>query len=500
MGGEFQRARILPNMDPITVVFGVVAVLAAGGVVWLLIERGKGQARVAAAEMRAGKAEGDGALLREELARREARVGELSERCEGQSVRIAALEGDLEAAARQREDEKRHAGEMLAQQVRAVEMREQQLRSELAKRDEQMGEKFRSLSAETLSSSTKEFLKLAAEKLTQHNQAGAAELDKKRVAIEQLLKPMSETLAKTETKLSEIETARAESFGKLAAEMAGLGRAGEQLREETGKLVRALREPHVRGRYGEMQLKRVAELAGMSEYCDFTQQDQTVDSAGNALKPDMIVRLPSDRVVVVDAKTNIKAYLEAHEATDPVQAEAHLDRFARHVGEQATALARKKYWTQYEGSPEFVVMFIPGDQFIDAALSRQPEILENAARQNVILASPSTLIGLLRAVHVGYKEQKIAAAAEELRRLGIEFHERAAVAFEHVAKLGDAIGKTVDIYNKFVGSYQTRLEPTLRKFEEEGARSGAKLPVVKEVEVLVRESVKLPAGRDEPRV
>lgn len=222
-----------------------------------------------------------------------------------------------------------------------------------------------------------------------------------------------------------------------------------------------------------------------------------MDSAGNALKPDMIVRLPSDRVVVVDAKTNIKAYLEAHEAADPAAAEAHMDRFARHVGEQATALARKKYWTQYEGSPEFVVMFIPGDQFIDAALSRQPEILENAARQNVILASPSTLIGLLRAVHVGYKEQKIAAAAEELRRLGIEFHERAAVAFEHVAKLGDAIGKTVDIYNKFVGSYQTRLEPTLRKFEEEGAKSGKELPGIGQVEVRVREGLPVSGPRED---
>ncbi len=474
-------------MDPITVVFGVVAAAGAGAAIWLLVERGKGQARVASAEMRAEKAEGDVVAAREESLRREAKVGELTERCEGMSVRVAALEGDLESAARQLEDEKRHAAEMMAQQVHAVELREKQMREDLAKQHEQLREAFKALSVETLSSSTKEFLKLAEQKFLQQNQVGAAELEKKRLAFEQLLKPVTETLAKTDAKLGEIEKARAESFGKLAAEMAGLGKAGEQLREETGKLVRALREPHVRGRYGEMQLKRVAELAGMAEYCDFTQQDQTVDSAGNALKPDMIVRLPSDRVVVVDAKTNIKAYLEAHEAADPVTAEACLDRFARHVGEQATSLARKKYWAQYEGSPEFVVMFIPGDQFIDAALSRQPEILENAARQGVILASPSTLIGLLRAVHVGYKEQRLAAAAEELRKLGIEFHDRAAVAFGHIAGIGDLLERTVNKYNEFVGSYRSRLEPTLRKFEEEGAKSSKELPAAVEVTVRVKD-------------
>lgn len=483
-------------MDPITIVFGGLAALGGGAAVWLLVERGKVQARVAAAETRAERAVEELGAARAEVSAKAARVEELIERCEGMSVRVAALEGDLEGAARQLADERKHAAEMMAAQVKAVELREKQLKEDLAKQHDQLREAFKALSAETLSSSTKEFLKLAEQKFTQQNQLGAAELEKRRVAFEQLVKPVTDTLAKTDAKLGEIEKQRAESFGKLAAEMAGLGKAGEQLREETGKLVRALREPHVRGRYGEIQLKRVAELAGMTEYCDFTQQDQTMDSSGNPLKPDMVVRLPSERVVVVDAKTNIKAYLEAVEATEPAVAEQHMDRFARHVAEQAAALSKKKYWAQYEGSPEFVVMFIPGDQFIDAALSRQPEILDRAAQQGVILASPSTLIGLLRAVHVGYKEQRLAKSAEELRRLGVEFHERAATAFEHIAKLGDAIGRTVDLYNKFVGSYQSRLEPTLKKFEDEGARSGGKLPEVGEVEVRVREGMRLPAGGD----
>jgi DNA recombination protein RmuC len=243
----------------------------------------------------------------------------------------------------------------------------------------------------------------------------------------------------------------------------------------------------VRGRYGEMQLKRVAELAGMSAYCDFCEQDSTMDGDGNALRPDMLVKLPSGRVVVVDAKTNIRGYLDALQAGTTAEADGHLERFAKHVADQAAALARKQYWRQYDGSPEFVVMFIPGDQFIDAALARQPEILESAARQGVILASPSTLIGLLRAVHVGYKEQKLAAAAEELKRLGVEFHDRAAVAFGHIADLGGLLERTVNKYNEFVGSYRSRLEPTLRKFEEEGAKSGKELPAAVEVTVRVRE-------------
>ncbi|MBX3377458.1 MAG: DNA recombination protein RmuC [Phycisphaeraceae bacterium] len=481
-------------MDPMTIVFGGLAAVGLGGAAWLLVERGRVQARVASAETRAEKAEGDVALARGEVESRGKRIQELVERCEGMGVRIAALEGEAESAEQRHAAELRHAEQRAADQVRAVELREQQLKGEVAKLHEQMREAFRSLSVETLSRSTAEFLKLAEQKFVQHSQMGAAELEKKRTAIEQLLRPVSETLAKTELKLGELDKGRAATASALMEQMRSVSEANAALREETGKLVRALREPHVRGRYGEMQLKRVAELAGMAEYCDFTQQDQTVDSNGNPLKPDMVVRLPSDRVVVVDAKTNIKAYLEAVEATEPEEVEGHLDRFAKHVAEQATALSRKKYWAQYEGSPEFVVMFIPGDQFIDAALSRQPEILENAARQGVILASPSTLIGLLRAVHVGYKEQRIAAAAEELRRLGVEFHERAAVAFEHVAKLGDAIGRTVDLYNKFVGSYQSRLEPTLRKFEEEGAKSGGRLPAVGEVEARVRESLRLPGA------
>ncbi len=211
-------------------------------------------------------------------------------------------------------------------------------------------------------------------------------------------------------------------------------------------------EPHVRGRYGEIQLKRVAELAGMSGFCDFAEQDQTRGSDGAPLRPDMVVKLPSGRCVVVDAKTNIQAYLDAINAPTPGEADACLDRFARHVAEQAIALAKKKYWAQYDGSPEFMVMFIPGDQFVDAALTRQPEILERAAEQGVILASPATLIGLLRAVAVGYAEERLAQQASELLVMGKDLHERFAKAMEHAAKVGGALNRAVESYNDGRGS------------------------------------------------
>jgi DNA recombination protein RmuC len=325
-------------------------------------------------------------------------------------------------------------------------------------------------------------------------------MDLKKSAVDQLIKPISETLARTDAKLQEIDKARLQTAATISEQLKAAADASAALRDETGKLARALREPHVRGRYGELQLRRVAELAGMQAWCDFAEQHSTTDADGNALRPDMVVRLPSDRVVVVDAKTNIQAYLDALHAPTPDAAEDCLDRFAKHVADQAAALARKKYWAQYDGSPEFVVMFIPGDQFIDAALSRQPEILENAARQNVLLAGPSTLIGLLRAVAVGYKEQRLARAAQELRDLGVEFHERAATTFRHIARMGESLATVVDRYNEFVGSYERRLEPTLRKFQEAGAGSSKEIVEVKPVDARPRlvGVAELPYTLDQP--
>lgn len=345
------------------------------------------------------------------------------------------------------------------------------IKQELDQNEARLKEAFGALSAQALKDGRTEFLAQAkpvfeAARKEQHD----------------LVKPIGEVLAATREKLEAIEKSRVESFAALYERMDLVTQAGRGLREETNKLTKALSRPEIRGQYGEIQLKRVAELAGMTSYCDFTEQTSVRDSENNLLRPDMVVTLPNERIIVVDAKTPIYAYIEAVNSADDEERERNLDRFAGHVYDQAKKLSDKKYWTQFDGSPEFVVMFVPGDHFIDAALSRKPELLDFAAQRGVILASPSTLIGLLRAVAVGWREEKLAERAGELFELGKELHERAAVVFEHAGDLGRSLRQSVERYNKLVGSIDTRLVPTLKKFEDAGAASAKKLVEIKQVD------------------
>ena len=473
-------------MDVATLVLGLIAVAGVGAAAWLAIGRARCIAEAAAARATAAGVQAAQDRERAERERAEQRELETRQTLMKVSTDRAALEEQLQAqrdahrttrdvlerekllAVREIEDrltaEIAHVEGLGAERVESVLREKKAIAEQLALFEARFREVFGNLAAEALKSNREQFLALAEQKL-----------DAKRSAVDALVAPIAETLKRTDAKLAVIEA------------------AGAELRTETGKLVKALREPHVRGRYGEVQLRRVAELAGMIANCDFFEQDQTRDLDGLALRPDMIVRLPNARTIVVDAKTNIQAYIDAIAAASPEAAERELDRFARHVAEQATALAKKKYWSQYDGSPEFVVMFIPGDQFIDAALSRQPELLERAAEQGVILASPSTLIGLLRAVAVGYKEEQLAKAATELRELGKQLHERFATAMEHVAKVGRNLGASVDAYNDFVGSCERRLEPIMRKFEDGGVKSAKDLPDIPEIASKPRRVNALPA-------
>ncbi len=468
-------------MDGTTFVLGAVAMAGCAAAVWL----GVGRARLMAEHARE-RAEREGAERELGVVRGEAgRVGEQLSQARETLTKVSVDRAGLEQKLSSEEEAHRATRANLEERrVRDVSEVEERLTAEVAAAErlaaerlesvqrekkvileqqldfeKKVREAFGSLAADALAKNREQFLALAEQKF-----------EAKSGKIDEMVRPIAETLRKTDAKLAIIE------------------QAGTELRGETSKLVRALREPHVRGRYGEIQLRRVAELAGMSAFCDFTEQEQTRGADGTPLRPDMVVKMPSGRVVVVDAKTNIQGYMDAISAATPELAEVCLDKFARHVAEQATALAKKKYWAQYDGSPEFVVMFIPGDQFVDAALTRQPEILENAAQQGVILASPSTLIGLLRAVAVGYKEQQLAHAAEELRELGKELHERVAVAMGHAMRVGKNLNQAVDAYNDFVGSYERRLEPVMRKFEEGGVKSSKELPEVGGVMVRARGS------------
>ena len=348
--------------------------------------------------------------------------------------------------------------------------------------------RFQALAGDALKSSNEEFLKLAREVLGARESRVAGELDKRKEGIDRLIQPIHQVLEKTREELGRVEKGHV----GLRVQVEEMQRASHSLREETGKLAQALRKPNVRGRYGEIQLERVVELAGMRSYCDFTSQHNVRDEEGQLLKPDMIVRLPNERVVAVDAKTSIDSYLDALDATSDEEAEQHLDRYAGNVLTQAQKLSRKEYWAQFEDSPELVVMFIPSDQLVDAALERRPSLIELAAQRNIVIASPSTLIGLLRAIHVGWRERQLSDSAQELFLLGRELHERAAVALSHASRVGESLDKARDSYNKFVASVDSRLVPTLRKFEERGARSPKEIPRQKPLDAPIQDLQSLP--------
>ncbi|MEO0512446.1 MAG: DNA recombination protein RmuC [Planctomycetota bacterium] len=456
------------------VLVGVLGVAAVGlGVVAVLTWRGQAaQTSRHAEDLRGSEAE-----IREARAR--------ADRAEALQA-AAAREVEL---SRQTEDALRAKVVSLSEAVAQLRERAENaeaLRQQLEKNEQKLKEAFEALSNKALKGTTDQFLKWAKDRQESHLKEAEASIEERRAAVERLVKPIGETLEATKLKLESIEKSRVESFAALQEKMEGVTIAGRGLRDETSKLTKALSRPEIRGQYGEIQLRRVAELAGMTSYCDFTEQTSERSSDGDLLRPDMVVTLPNDRVIAVDAKTNTYAYLEAVNAETDNEREHHLERFTKHVADQAKKLGDKKYWSLFDGSPEFVVMFVPGDHFIDAALARRPRLLDEAAQRNVILASPSTLIGLLRAVAVGWREHALTEQAGELLRLGRELHERASVVFDHTAKLGRSLDQSIGHYNTLVGSIDSRVTPTLRKFEDAGAKSSKPLAEVKLVEASPR--------------
>lgn len=406
--------------------------------------------------------------------------------------RLATSDADL-AAARERVSamtrDREHAIDALRErhevELRAAVSAARDYEAQLERRLNEMREAFRtaieSTAGKAMQNSSKEILELAKTAFTAEQAAARAAIDAK-------VQPIAQTLKKTEETIGEIERERHRAYAGLAEQMRQSSELSDALRRETGNLVNALRKPQVRGRYGEVQLRRVAELAGLRDYCDFAEQATSRDADGTPKRPDLIVKLPNDRCIVVDAKTNIEAYLDAIEATDETQRERLLERFARHVADQAKALSDKRYWAEFDGAHDFVVMFIPGDQFIDAALQRAPALLERAAERGVVLASPSTLIGLLRAVHVGWREQRLAAHADEIQKLGGEMYKRAGKVLEEIMRVGKQIDAAAGAYNALVGSVDARLMPQLRKFESAaGVAEQDVLPDPPRVETTIRD-------------
>ena len=369
--------------------------------------------------------------------------------------------------------------------LKAQEALDEERRLALAAAEEHLAVKVDALARQSLKDNNEQFLTLARENLGRQQDHAKGELKEREKAIEGLVGPIREALEKTRLKIEDIEKERHQAFGGIRSLMETMSRDQQALSAETRNLVTALRRPEVRGQWGEMTLRRLVELAGMVEHCDFTEQEHTKGPEGN-FRPDLVIHLPEERQLVVDVKTPLDAYLAAVEAPDDAAKEAALARHARKVRERVRELASKAYWAQFERSPEFVILFIPGDQFLSAALSREPGLLDEALSQHVILATPTSLVALLKAVAYGWRQVALAENARQIRDLASELHRRLATFTEHLARVGKNLTGSVDAYNAAVGSLERNVLPGARRFIELGVQQKKDLPELTGVEANTR--------------
>ena len=352
---------------------------------------------------------------------------------------------------------------------------------------EQLKESFSALSKHALDANNESFLQLAQQKLGLFETRAQANLSEKEKAIETLLKPMSEALNKTEKQISEIEKERKQAYGSIVEQLKSVNEAQHGLQSETEQLVRALRRPEVRGQWGELTLKRLAELAGMVNHCDFEEQAHASVEDGRNMRPDMIVRMPEKRELIVDAKTPLDAYLTAIQSDSQQEQEAHLKHHARKVRERMKELASKAYWSQFKQSPDFVILFIPGEQFLTSALDHDDKLLEDAFANRVILATPTTLVALLRSVAYGWQQASISENAEHVRDLAQDLYKRLHSFCSHLQKVGKNLDDSVANYNKAIGSLERQVLPGARKFTELGIQAKEELPLIDEIEKKARD-------------
>jgi DNA recombination protein RmuC len=350
---------------------------------------------------------------------------------------------------------------------------------------EALSNAFSALSKDALNSNNELFLRLAKSNLETLVADAKGDLGKRQQAIDSLLKPLNEALKEYRQQVQRLEESRREAYGSLDQQLKGVALTTESLQKETGNLVRALREPQVRGRWGELTLRRVAELAGMTDHCDFEEQE-TVVSEGGRLRPDMTVYLPDDRFIVVDSKVPLVAYLDMVAATTEDDRALHLKRHAGQVREHMRKLATKEYWSQFDKTPDFVVMFIPAESFFSAAVEVDRSIIEDGMRSNVILSSPTTFIALLRTVAMGWRQEQLAKNARVISALGAELHDRITVFVRNFAKIGKSLDAATDAYNKSVGSLESRVLVQARRFKELGVTAQPDIPAVNQVEVTSR--------------
>ena len=355
----------------------------------------------------------------------------------------------------------------------------------LAQSETRLRAAFDSLAGETLRSNSELFLRLAREALGRDQAIAQGALKERELAIAQLIEPLRVALERSEVQVQSLERERHEAFSALRTQLESLAGVQAQLQRETRNLVTALRRPEVRGRWGELTLRRLVELAGLTEHCDFTEQLQLVGDEG-ALRPDLVVHMPDARDLVIDVKTPLEAYLAALEAPTEEERTQALRRHAQQVETRVRELASKSYWSQFERSPEFAVLFLPGDQFLSAALAERPELLESALSQSVIIATPSTLIALLKAVAYGWRQSAVAHNAAQIRDLGQELYRRLSTFNGHLGRMGQRLATAVEAYNAAVGSLERGVLPQARRFGELGVTADEPLPTLEPIGQLVR--------------
>jgi DNA recombination protein RmuC len=421
----------------------------------------------------------------------------------GAAAVAVVLRPRLRALAR----EASRAGELERDLVRArSDLEHERARSEerlatIKDAQERLSVSFKALSAEALHASMAQLTELARAQLKAERAEAKGDLDKRQQAVEQLVAPLKEQLGRVDAQLLRLDQERRESRGRLEAQLRTLTETGEKLRTETGALVTALRKPNTRGQWGQMQLRNVVELAGMVRYCDFHEQSSLAGDDA-VLRPDLVVRLPGGKHVVVDAKAPLQGILDAYEARDEEERAQHLQAHARLLRKHVKTLAEKAYWDQLDSAPDFVVMFLPGEYLYGSALEADPSLLQDAMAQRVLITTPTTLVALLRAVAYGWQQERVAESAQAVSELGRDLYTRIVKLSTLLATLGTRLNSTVKAYNEAVGSYEHRVIPAAKRFEDHGAVAGGReLPEIDQVTVSARsvDSAE-PSGAEEAEI
>ena len=385
--------------------------------------------------------------------------------------------------------------ELLETKIKAQDALQVERDAAFEQANSRMTHAFSELANKSLKANSENFLRMAEQNLGKQHEIAKREMSERELAVENLVKPIKDTLERSHKQIADLEKSRSEAYGSIRAQLETMQINQQSLKQETHNLVNALRRPEVRGRWGEITLRRLVELAGMVEHCDFQEQVHTTTSDDKIIRPDMIVSMPGDRTLVVDVKTPLDAYLAAVEATDDSKRKAALERHARNVREHIRALASKSYWDQFSESPEFVILFIPGDQFLSAALNEDPDLIESALSQQIILATPTSFVALLKAVAYGWRQLALAENAQEIRKLAEDLYGRLAAFVGHLNKLGRQLHSSVEHYNRAVGSLERKVLPGARKFVELGIRPKKEIEQLEPLESLPRSIVE--AGKDD---